>query len=304
MPLPSPTCPRRKSALSSPTCSAGRRRASRANEAAARPTIRGLRSRRSRPPLRGEPLPLSPGQETLWFLDQLEPGNTTYNCPAVVRVTGPLDPEIVRRAFEAIVHRHESLRSTFHARGDARVVEVLPPAPLPMEVIDLCDLPPDDREARARRLSDREGRKPFDLARGPMLRLAVIRLGPQDHFRPDDGPPHRLRRLVDRRPGPRVHDALPGDRRRPTAEFPPLPIQYPDFAYWQRRWLADGRLDGQLDLLEEATSRHPAAAGPADRSAPAASLDVPRGGGAAERSRRRSSPGCGRSASAKARRCS
>ena len=138
------------------------------------------------PPLmpapRGEPLPLSPGQETLWFLDQLEPGNTTYNCAAVVRMTGPLDPEIVRRAFEAIVHRHESLRSTFHARGEARLVEVLPRAPLPLEFTDLSALPPEEREAKARDLSDREGRKSFDLTRGPMLRLGVLRLAPLDHF--------------------------------------------------------------------------------------------------------------------------
>src|SRR5438270_522527 len=123
-----------------------------------------------RPAPRDEPLPLSLGQETLWFLDQLEPGNTTYNCPAVVRFTGPLDPEAVRRAFEVIVHRHEALRSTFHARGEARVVEILPPAPLPMEFHDLRDLPVDQREARVRELSDLEGRKPFDLAHGPMLR--------------------------------------------------------------------------------------------------------------------------------------
>src|SRR3954468_7434162 len=92
------------------------------------------------PAPRDEPLPQSLGQETLWFLDQLEPGNTTYNCPAVVRVTGPLDTGVLRRAFEVIVPRHEALRSTFHARGDDRVVEVLPPAPLPLEVTDLTHL--------------------------------------------------------------------------------------------------------------------------------------------------------------------
>src|SRR5438046_1022792 len=59
------------------------------------------------PAPRDGPLPLSLGQETLWFLDQLEPGNTTYNCPAVVRMTGPLNPETVRRSFETIIHRHE-----------------------------------------------------------------------------------------------------------------------------------------------------------------------------------------------------
>jgi amino acid adenylation domain-containing protein/thioester reductase-like protein len=225
------------------------------------------------PPLtpapRDEPLPLSPGQETLWFLDQLEPGNTTYNCPAVVRVTGPLDPEIVRRAFEAIVHRHESLRSTFHARGEARVVEVLPPAPLPMEVVDLSHLPPDEREAKARDLADHEGRKSFDLAHGPMLRLGVLRMGPHDHVVlmtvhhiAYDGWSTGIlvhefttlyRALVEGRP----------------AELPPMPIQYPDFAYWQRRWLAEGKLDGQLDFWKnQLRGIPPLLALPTDRPRP------------------------------------
>src|SRR5947207_15155121 len=93
------------------------------------------------PAPRDQPPPQSLGQETLWFLDQLEPGNTTYNCPAVVRVTGPFDAEALRRAFELIVHRHESLRSTFRLDNDQRVVEILPPATFPLEVTDLSDLP-------------------------------------------------------------------------------------------------------------------------------------------------------------------
>jgi amino acid adenylation domain-containing protein/thioester reductase-like protein len=203
------------------------------------------------PAPREEPLPLSLGQETLWFLDQLEPGNTTYNCPAVVRVTGPLDTEILRRAFEAIVHRHESLRSTFRARGEDRVVEILPPGPLPLELIDLSDLPPEEREARARELSDREGRKSFDLACGPMLRLAVLRLGPLDHV---------VLMTVHHiaydgwSTGVLVHEFTALYRAisegRPL-EMPPLPIQYPDFAASQRRWLAEGWLDSQLDYWKE-----------------------------------------------------
>ena len=178
---------------------------------------------------RTDPLPLSPGQETLWFLGQLEPGNTTYNCAAVVRITGPLDPEIVRRAFEAIVHRHEALRSTFHARGEARLIEVLPPAPLPMEWTDLSDLPPDEREVKARELSDLEGRKSFDLTRGPMLRLAVLTLAPLDHF---------ILMTVHHiaydgwSTGVLVHEFATLYRafaEGRTVEFPPLPIQYPDF---------------------------------------------------------------------------
>jgi amino acid adenylation domain-containing protein len=200
---------------------------------------------------REEPLALSSGQETLWFLDQLEPGNTTYNCPAVVRITGPLDPENLRRAFEVIVNRHESLRSTFHGRGDARVVEVLPPAPFSLELIDLSDLPPEERENRARELADREGRKPFDLATGPLLRLSVLRLGATDqlvlmtvHHIAYDG----------WSTGVLLHEFATLYRafvEGRNIALPPLAIQYPDFAAWQRQCIADGRFDPQLEYWKQ-----------------------------------------------------
>jgi amino acid adenylation domain-containing protein len=200
---------------------------------------------------RDEPLPLSFGQETLWFLDQLEPGNTTYNCPAVVRITGPLDPENVRRAFEVIVHRHESLRSTFHGRGDSRVVEVLPQAPFPLELIDISDLPPDERDARAREIADREGRKSFDLATGPLLRLSILRLGENDqlvlmtvHHIAYDG----------WSTGVLLHEFATLYRafvEGRSVALPPLAIQYPDFAAWQRKCIAEGRFDSQLDYWKQ-----------------------------------------------------
>ena len=287
MPPPSHSYPRPKSAPSWRTCS--RRRPPK--------TVMRIRAQGSEnsprrrsgsdhfplaPAPRDEPSPLSLGQETLWFLDQLEPGNTTYNCPAVVRVTGPLDPEITRRAFETIVHRHESLRSTFHARGEARVVDVLPTAPLLLEFTDLSDLPSDERETRAKRLSDLEGRKPFDLASGPMLRLAVLRLGPLDHvvlmtvhhiaydgwstgvlvhefttlYRGFRGRPvDRTAAAADPVPGLRLL-ATPLARRRPARQ--------------------------SARFLETATSRHPAATRAADRPSPAAGLDIPRSRSAAE----------------------
>src|SRR5262249_8571433 len=106
----------------------------------------------------------------------------TYNVPAAVRVTGPLDAEAVRRAFEAIVHRHEALRSTFATDDGRRVVRVLPPAPLPMAVIDLRHLPREGREAEAKAHARREAATPFALARGPLLRLTLLRLADQDHY--------------------------------------------------------------------------------------------------------------------------
>jgi amino acid adenylation domain-containing protein/thioester reductase-like protein len=206
----------------------------------------GLSAAPLRPVPRDELLPMSFGQETLWFLDQLEPGNTTYNVPAAIRVTGPLDVEAFRRAFEVIVHRHDSLRSTFVLDGDRRAVVVRPPAPLPLTVVDLRDLPAEERETKAKELTQQEARRPFDLTTGPMLRLSLIRLSDQDqlvlmtvHHIAYDG----------WSTGVLVHEFTTlyrGYVAGKPAALPPLPIQYPDLAYWQRRWLRDGLLDDQI----------------------------------------------------------
>lgn len=213
--------------------------------------LAGLSSVPMRPVPRDQPLPLSLGQETLWFLDQLEPGNATYNCPAVLRASGKLDFEITRRAFEAVVHRHEALRSTFQLRDDVRIVEIQPPGPLPFPVIDLTDLPIEEREAKAQELGDCEGRKPFDLARGPLIRLSALRLGEDEHI---------ILMTVHHivydgwSTGVLVHEFVSNYRAiaegRPIAH-PQLPIQYADFAAWQRRCLEEGLLDGQLEFWKK-----------------------------------------------------
>jgi amino acid adenylation domain-containing protein/thioester reductase-like protein len=199
---------------------------------------------------RDEPLPMSFGQETLWFLDQLEPGNSSYNCPAAVKVRGPLDLGALRRAFELIVHRHESLRSTFRLQGERRVVIVNPPIDLPLEVTDLRGLPPDERKHQADALIDAEAARPFDLTSGPLLRLGVIRLADDEsivlmtvHHIAYDGWSTGV--LVQE--FATLYKAVIATRdRRKQPVLPPLAIQYPDFAYWQRQWQQDGLLDGQL----------------------------------------------------------
>jgi len=199
---------------------------------------------------RDEPLPMSFGQETLWFLDQLEPGNSSYNCPAAVHMRGPLDLGALRRAFELIVHRHESLRSTFRIVGERRVVIVIPPSDLQLNVSDLRGLPTKDRERQADALIDAEAARPFDLTRGPLLRLGVIRLADDEtivlmtvHHIAYDGWSTGV--LVNEF-ATLYKAVIAGKDRRSQAILPPLPIQYPDFAYWQRQWLQDGLLDGQL----------------------------------------------------------
>jgi amino acid adenylation domain-containing protein/thioester reductase-like protein len=203
---------------------------------------------------RDEPPPMSFGQETLWFLDQLEPGNSSYNCPAAVHLKGRLDLHALRRAFELIVHRHESLRSSFALRGERRVVVINPPTDLPLTVTDLRGLAAEERARQADALIDAEAARPFDLTRGPLLRLGVIRLTDDEsivlmtvHHIAYDG----------WSTGVLVHEfatlykaVLAGKDLRHRAGgpaiLPPLPIQYPDFAYWQRQWQQDGLFDGQL----------------------------------------------------------
>ncbi len=139
-------------------------------------------------PRTGE-LPLSFAQERLWFLDQLEPGTPLYNIPLALRVRGALDPRLLEAALSEIARRHEALRTTFKTVGERRVQVVEPPAPLRLPVVDLQGLPAGGREREGRRLAAEEARRPFDLARGPLLRVTLLTLGPAGAQGPQ-GPEH------------------------------------------------------------------------------------------------------------------
>ncbi|HVR98030.1 MAG TPA: AMP-binding protein, partial [Thermoanaerobaculia bacterium] len=200
------------------------------------PTVSGLArvvresASREAPPIVPLPrygdLPLSFSQQRLWFLDQLEPGSPAYNVPLAVRLDGELRVDLLERAFAAVVGRHEALRTTFAAPA-GRPVQVVHPEPrLELPVIDLSGLP-----QAAGRLAREEARRPFDLGRGPLLRLALLRLGEREHVLlltmhhiVSDG--WSLGVLL------REIAALYDGR-----SLPDLPVQYADFAVWQRRWL-------------------------------------------------------------------
>ncbi len=130
------------------------------------------------PPIEPEPrvppLPLSFAQGRLWFLDQLDPGRATYNLHTAFHLRGPLDAVALERSFGAVVARHEVLRTTFRAVDGVPEQVIAPAAPVPLPCIDLRGLPPAERDAEARRISTAEGRRPFDLARGPVLRLRLV----------------------------------------------------------------------------------------------------------------------------------
>ncbi|HYG63510.1 MAG TPA: amino acid adenylation domain-containing protein, partial [Thermoanaerobaculia bacterium] len=201
------------------------------------------------PPLvpvpRGGALPLSFAQQRLWFLDQLEPGSAAYNLPSAVRLTGELSPALLARVFTEIVRRHESLRTTFTARQDGPVQEIAPPGPVELPVIDLSGLAGAAREAEARRQAGEEARRPFDLQRGPLLRLRLLRLAPDEHallmtmhhIVSDGWSAGVLLGEI-----ATLHTAFAAGRPSP---LPELPIQYADFAAWQRGWLRGEVLEAQ-----------------------------------------------------------
>ncbi|MDQ3942480.1 MAG: condensation domain-containing protein, partial [Actinomycetota bacterium] len=215
------------------------------------------------------PAPLSFAQERLWFLDQLEPGNPVYNRPAAVRLTGPLDVRALERGLSEIVRRHEILRTTFPAEAGRPVQRIAPPRPLSLTVTDLGGLPESEREAQARRLAREETRRPFELARGPLLRASLLRLGDEEHVLlltmhhiASDGWSDAVffRELA------ALYEAFSTGEPSPLAE---LPIQYVDYTVWQRQWLAGEVLDEQLGYWKRQLADVSALQLPTDRPRPA-----------------------------------
>src|SRR5262245_59684596 len=128
------------------------------------------------------PCPLSFAQQRLWFLSALEPGNPYYNSQQAIRLNGTLDRTALARSLAKVVERHESLRTTFIAAdGEPRQV-IHPPTGLPISVVDLRGIGERGQIEDARRIAWEDARRPFDLAVGPLLRLTLLELGPEDHI--------------------------------------------------------------------------------------------------------------------------
>jgi amino acid adenylation domain-containing protein len=202
------------------------------------------------PPLeagaRERELALSFAQERLWFLDQLEEPSATYHTPLVFRLGGVLDPVALATSLEAVVQRHESLRTIFVTR-DGRPVQVIKPArALPLPVEDLEALPEREREAAVQARVTREARRTFDLAHGPLVRARLFRLA-GDHHVLVVATHHIVwdgwsTGVFGRELGELYRAAV--EHRAPT--LAPLALQYPDFAAWQRRWLSGAVLASEL----------------------------------------------------------
>jgi amino acid adenylation domain-containing protein len=195
---------------------------------------------------RENPLPLSFAQQRLWFVDQLMPDSPFYNIPAAIRLNGLLNIAAFKRSIEELVRRHETLRTTFSERDGLPVQVISAHAPLDVPVTDLSHLPPDEREAEVRRLSDAEAASPFDLTRGPLLRVKLLRLTEDEHVLlltmhhiVSDG--WSMGVLV--REMAVLYEAYVAGEGPALDE---LPIQYADFAVWQRQWLQGETLERQL----------------------------------------------------------
>ncbi|HEY7637471.1 MAG TPA: condensation domain-containing protein, partial [Gemmatimonadales bacterium] len=199
-------------------------------------------------PRRGEagPAPLSFAQQRLWFLEQLYPGTPLHNMARLIRLSGELDSAVLQRTLNAIVARHEVLRTSIVSPGGIPVQVVAQPSSIPMQRIDLSGFAGAEREAATRRLVSEECRRPFDLTRGPLFRAMLLRLGPQEHFLLLTM--HHIisdawSRGILSRELTAFYEAFSRGTPVPLAE---LPIQYADYAVWQREWLRGERLEREL----------------------------------------------------------
>ncbi|WP_245506022.1 non-ribosomal peptide synthetase, partial [Rhizobium leguminosarum] len=214
-------------------------------------------------------LPLSYSQQRLWFLSQLDEDSTNYNIPLGWRLQGRLDRVAWRRSLDRLFARHEALRCTFVAGEDEPQVQILSgDRGLPLVEHDLRDRP--DAQAALLDLCQKEARTPFDLAREPLIRGRLIRLADEEHvflltqhhIVSDGWSMGVLMRELSSLY--RAFEAGEGD------PLPPLAIQYPDYAAWQRQWLSGERLQRQAQYWHDTLSGAPARlALPTDRPRPA-----------------------------------
>ncbi|HEX2058862.1 MAG TPA: amino acid adenylation domain-containing protein, partial [Actinomycetota bacterium] len=217
---------------------------------------------------RGGYLPVSYGQEQIWFLDQLEPGTPLYNIPFDLHLEGELDRAALQRALEGLALRHEVLRMGFVAvEGQPRAF-VEPEARVDLPFVDLSSLPRDQARAEALRLFDAEATTPFDLTRPPLFRGKLVSLGERDHVLLmtfhhivyDGWTPSIIQDELSA-----LYDAAKEGR---DADLPPLPIQYPDFAQWQRAWMSGDVLERGLEFWTGHLAGAPPLDLPTDRPRP------------------------------------
>lgn len=208
-----------------------------------------------RPPIAPAPddvtPPLSFAQQRMWFLDQLEPKNPQYNIPDAVRIKGALDIERLTACIQEVVDRHEVLRTAFVTVDGKPQLSVIDPLVVQIPVIDISELNANERETQAQHLIHETATTGFDLSTAPLFRIRLIKLAESDyilastmHHSISDGWSfgiliREVGQLYDRR------------GRGDDTPLPPLPLQYADFAHWQRHWLQGETLDNEINYWKE-----------------------------------------------------
>ena len=208
---------------------------------------------------RQEDLPQSLAQNRLWITWQLDPHSSAYTIPGALHLRGELDEDALRHSFQQLIQRHEALRTRFYERDGQAFQRVEATADFELPIIDLSDLPNTEREARAQEVREDQARSPFDLEKGPLLRVTLVRLGDEEHqllvtlhHIIADG--WSLNILIDE--FSRLYAAAAQGQ---SLELPQLALQYADYGSWQRQWLAEGEGQRQLTYWKaQLGDEHPA----------------------------------------------
>jgi non-ribosomal peptide synthetase component F len=200
---------------------------------------------------------LSFAQARLWFLEQLEPGNFAYNIPAGVRLTGSLHVMALKQSLNEIVRRHEALRTSFTTVNGEAVQVITQTSTLLLPIVNLSELPQAEQQAEVERLATAAAQGSFDLAQGPLLRATLLQLNETEHILlltmhhiVSDGWSMGvfIRELA------ALYCAFSNEKPSP---LPELPIQYADFAHWQRQWLQGEVLEEQLSYWKQQLNNAP-----------------------------------------------
>lgn len=213
---------------------------------------------------------LSFAQERLWFLDQLNPYSAVYNVPLAVRLTGNIEPDALRRSVNEIVRRHEVLRTTFATQDGQPVQTIGLNAEINLQLIDLSSSSTSEAEAKAQELLHAEAETPFDLSNGPLVRATLVTLSEHEHIFllvmhhiVSDG----WSLVLFFQELSAVYDAFSRGEESPLTE---LPVQYADYAAWQREWLQGEVLESQLSYWKKQLGGElPVLELPGDRPRPA-----------------------------------
>ncbi|GAB4200472.1 MAG: hypothetical protein Tsb002_36620 [Wenzhouxiangellaceae bacterium] len=196
--------------------------------------------------------PQSASQQRLWFLEQLEPNSTTYSIPILLEVKGELDVAAMRQAFDALIERHEILRTTFAVEDNGALTQVIhKQRPMVMALTNLEKLPAEAQQAQAQQLVVQEAERPFNLTRGPLLRAMLLRLSAGHHILLLNM--HHI--ITDAWSNSILISELStlyrAFQQGEASPLQPLKVQYADFAKWQDEWLQFGVLEEMLFYWRE-----------------------------------------------------